>query len=178
MRNTALTTDITERGTNKGWCKRRGITGMYVFLELCTQTIQLQLSAGPHNRNTACQIWPNMFSVSDWLSSSNVLCFTFKNFYLPSPQNSPNRWWVTFLYNSPSLLGSPKGERIHCKKPSNAVFHSPRLGISESSESATVQNRGSIFLILIFTGPTFSQRAAHGTGNQGCHLDSEHTRLL
>lgn len=63
-RNTALTTDITERN-KQGLMQRRGITGMYVFLELCTQTIRLQLSAGPHNRNTACQIWPNVFSVSN-----------------------------------------------------------------------------------------------------------------
>lgn len=180
MKNTALTTDITERD-KQGLNQRMRIIGMYVFLKLCTQIIQLQLSAGLHNRNTVGQIWPNVFSVSDWLSSSNVLCFTFKHFYLSSPQNSHHRWWVTYLHNRPSLLGSSEGKRIYCKKASNTVFSAPRLGISRNYESAIVQNWGPIFLIPIFTGPMFSQRAALGTGHQGClccHLHSEQSRLL
>lgn len=64
MKNTALTTDITERD-KQGLNQRMRIIGMYVFLKLCTQIIQLQLSAGLHNRNTVGQIWPNVFSVSD-----------------------------------------------------------------------------------------------------------------
>lgn len=62
VRNTALTTAITERETNQGWCKERELLGCVLFLEPCTQIIQLQLSAGLHNRNTVGQIWPNVFS--------------------------------------------------------------------------------------------------------------------
>lgn len=130
MRNTALTTDITERD-KQGLMQRTWIIGMYVFLELCTQIMQLQLSAGLHNTNTVGQIWPNVFSVSDWLSSSNVLSFTFKHFYLPSPQNSHNRWWVTDLHSSPSLLGSSEGKRIYCKKASNTVFQLQARNLKE-----------------------------------------------
>lgn len=45
-----------------------------------------------------------------------MLYFLFKRFYLPSQQNSHTRWWVTYLYNSPGLLGSSGGKRIHCKR--------------------------------------------------------------
>lgn len=130
MRNTALTTDITERD-KQGLMQRTWIIGMCVFLELCTQIIQLQLSAGLLNRNTVGQIWPNAFSVSHWLSSSNVLCFTFKHFYHSSPQNSHDRWWVTNLYNSPSLLGFSKGKRIYCKRLMILVFSSKTRNLKE-----------------------------------------------
>lgn len=81
-----------------------------------TDYTESQFSAGLHNRNTVGQIWLNIFPESKWLSSRSVLYFLFKHFYLPSQHNSHTRWWLTFPYNSPSLLGSSGRKRIHYKR--------------------------------------------------------------